>query len=231
LIAERKMLSSITMTVTVAPLTISTGNYAHQELISKGAKAERIPQLQVPWWIHERAWPLKYIIFLGLFGLSFYSIELAERFAEVEPFKTVVVLKFSRSWPFVLYAASLLLAGVFIERFFCRYLCPLGAALAIPGRLRMFEWLRRYKECGSPCNRCRNECMVQAIHPDGHINPNECLYCLHCQVLYHDDHKCPVVVQKRLKRERRAALASSSLSLPASSGGGAREGLNFGQPD
>jgi NosR/NirI family transcriptional regulator, nitrous oxide reductase regulator len=32
---------------------------------------------------------------------------------------------------------------------------------------------------------------------------NECLYCLHCQVVYSDDHACPVVIQKRLKRERR----------------------------
>jgi len=29
-------------------------------------------------------------------------------------------------------------------------MCPLGAALAIPGRVRMFGWLRRWPECGSP---------------------------------------------------------------------------------
>lgn len=96
----------------------------------------------------------------------------------------------------------MLLPGLFIERFYCRYLCPLGAALAIPGRLRMFEWLKRYKECGSPCQRCAQECMVQAIHKEGNINVNECLYCLHCQVVYVDDHACPVLIQKRLKRER-----------------------------
>ncbi len=66
----------------------------------------------------------------------------------------------------------------------------------------MFSWLKRYKECGAPCQRCGNECMVQAIHPEGNINVNECLYCLHCQVVYVDDHACPVVIQKRLKRER-----------------------------
>jgi NosR/NirI family nitrous oxide reductase transcriptional regulator len=75
----------------------------------------------------------------------------------------------------------------------------------------MFEWLKRYKECGSPCHRCANECMVQAIHPEGHINPNECHYCLKCQVLYHHDHKCPVMIQRRLKNERRQALASTNL--------------------
>jgi NosR/NirI family nitrous oxide reductase transcriptional regulator len=74
----------------------------------------------------------------------------------------------------------------------------------------MFEWLKRYKECGSPCQRCANECMVQAIHREGQINVNECLYCLHCQELYFDDRKCPVVIQKRLKRERAAALSKGS---------------------
>ena len=50
--------------------------------------------------------------------------------------------------------------------------------------------------------------MVQAIHPEGNINPNECLYCLHCQVLYFDDKRCPVMVQRRTKRERRDARLS-----------------------
>ncbi len=181
---------------------------AMQEILNRISKKVGIPQFTVPWGLHERLWPLKYMIFLGLLGLSIYSMSLAERLAEVEPFKTAIILNFVRDWPFVLFAVVLLVIGLFIERFYCRYLCPLGAALAIPGRMRMFEWLHRYKECGSPCQRCATDCMVQAIHPDGHINPNECLYCLHCQVLYHDDHRCPVVIQKRLKRERRAALSS-----------------------
>jgi NosR/NirI family nitrous oxide reductase transcriptional regulator len=184
---------------------------ALQELLNRAAKALRVPQIPVPWGLHERLWPLKYIIFLVLFGISLYSLAWAEQLAEVEPFKTAIVLKFVRDWPYVVFAILLLSAGLFIERFYCRYLCPLGAALAIPGRVRMFEWLKRYRECGSPCQRCGNECMVQAIHPEGQINPNECIYCLHCQMLYHDDHRCPVMIQRRLKRERRAALASKTL--------------------
>jgi len=184
---------------------------ALQELLNRVAKIMKVPQVIVPWWLHERAWPIKYIIFLGLFGLSLYSFELAEQFAEVEPFKTSIVLSFLRTWPYVAYALILLTIGLFIERFFCRYLCPLGGALGIPGRLRMSEWLRRHKECGSPCQRCAKECMVQAIHPNGEINPNECMQCLHCQTLYYDSHRCPPVIQKRLKRERRAALSTSSI--------------------
>ncbi len=182
---------------------------ALQELINKIAKLFKVKQITVPWKIHERIWTFKYLIFLLLFGISLYSLEWAERLAEIEPFKTAIILKFVREWPFVLFALAVLIPGIFIERFYCRYLCPLGAALAIPGKMRMFSWLKRYKECGSPCQRCGNECMVQAIHPEGNINVNECLYCLHCQVVYVDDHACPVVIQKRLKRERHTKRSPS----------------------
>lgn len=187
---------------------------ALQELTNNLAQWLKVPQVKVPFWLHERLWPIKYMIFLGLFGLSFYSMALAEVFAEVEPFKTAIILKFARDWPFVVFALALLSTGLFIERFYCRYLCPLGAALAIPGRIRMFEWLKRWPECGSPCQRCANECPVQSIHPEGQINVNECIYCMHCQELYHDDHRCPHMIQVRLKRERFQKLSSPPAADP-----------------
>ncbi len=184
---------------------------ALQELTNKIARALKVPQWTLPWGLNERLWPAKYMIFLGLFGLSFVSIPLAETYAEIEPFKTAIILKFMRDWPFVVFALTLLGIGLFIERFYCRYLCPLGGALAIPARIRMFDWLRRYKECGSPCQTCANECPVQAIHPTGEINPNECVTCLHCQVLYQSEDKCPVVI-RQLKR--RAKTGSVNLKTP-----------------
>jgi NosR/NirI family nitrous oxide reductase transcriptional regulator len=195
---------------------------ALQELANRGARLLKVPQVTVPWDLHERLWPIKYIVFLMLFGVSLSSLALAEQLSEVEPFKTAIVLRFAREWWFVAFAAALIAASLFIERFFCRYLCPLGAALAIPGRMRMFDWLRRYRECGNPCQRCANECPVQAIHPEGHINPNECIGCLHCQLLYHHDQKCPVVIQRRIKREKRLALMSPGMKP---GGGGARPAL------
>lgn len=191
---------------------------ALQELTNNIAQWLKVPQIAVPFWLHERLWPIKYIIFLGLFGLSLYSVALAEVFAEVEPFKTSIILKFAREWPFVIFALTLLAIGLFIERFYCRYLCPLGAALAIPGRIRMFEWLKRWPECGSPCQRCAKECPVQSIHPEGQINVNECIYCMHCQELYHDDQRCPHMIQVRLKREKFERLSS-----PATRGSGPAE--------
>jgi len=181
---------------------------ALQEITNQIARFFKVPQWTLPWGLHERLWPLKYMIFLALFGLSLVSMSLAEHYAEIEPFKTSIILKFAREWPFVLFATAILGIGLFIERFYCRYLCPLGAALAIPGRMRMFDWLKRYKECGSPCQTCANECFVQAIHPTGEINPNECLSCLHCQVDYQDHTLCPVVIKKDKRRAKMAQSAS-----------------------
>ncbi len=164
---------------------------ALQELLNKLGQRFGVRQLTIPFALHERLWPIKYIVFLGLFAASLASMTLAFRGSEVEPFKTVVTLHFVREWPFVAYAIGLLAANIFVERFFCRYLCPLGAALAIPARLRMFEWLKRRPQCGRECRICSTKCPVQAIHPEGQINPNECINCLNCQTLYFNERICP----------------------------------------
>jgi transcriptional regulator of nitric oxide reductase len=177
---------------------------ALQELTSALARRLGFPQRRLPFLLHERLWPIKFILFLGLFALSLGPMALALQLAEVEPFKTAVVLRFDRPWPYVLYALALLVAGLFVERFFCRYLCPLGAALAIPSRLRQFEWLKRRWQCGQSCQICAVNCPVQAIHPEGRINPGECIHCLACQVNYLDDRVCPPLIERRKRKERRA---------------------------
>ncbi|MED5609427.1 4Fe-4S binding protein [Pseudomonas sp. JH-2] len=177
---------------------------ALQELLNEAARKLRVPQFELPFAVHERLWALKYIILLALFGLSLESLATAERAAEVEPFKTAITLGFARQWGFVAYAAGLLLVNLFTRKVYCRYLCPLGAALAIPGKARLFDWLKRRKECGQPCQLCARECEIQAIHPDGRINANECHYCLDCQLTYHDENKCPPLVNKRKKRSKQA---------------------------
>ncbi len=180
---------------------------ALQELIHQLARHLKLPAYEFPDVMHERLTALKYVIFIALFGLSLQSIGYAARAAEVEPFKTAIVLHFNREGLFLAYALALLIIGMFYRKFFCKYLCPLGAALAIPAPLRIFQWLRRRKECGRPCQICAIQCEVQAIRPTGEINPNECHYCLDCQVTYWDDHQCPPLSEKRIRKEKsKAAL-------------------------
>ena len=183
---------------------------ALQELSYRVAKRLKLPDWEPPALIHERLLALKYVLLLALFGLSLQSLAQAEVIAEIEPFKTVFALRFERAWPFVLYALLLVFAGLFVRKAFCRYVCPLGAALTFPGRFRIFDWLRRRKECGRPCQTCYRECEVRAIQPTGEINEVECHYCLDCQVTYWDDHKCPPLVEQHKKVERRARFSKAS---------------------
>ncbi len=183
---------------------------ALQKLTSQIARGLRIPQFTLPPLIHDRLWGTKYIILMVLFAISLQSIGTAERYAEVEPFKTAITLRFDREWPFVLYAAGLVVVSLFNTKFYCKYLCPLGAALAVPTKLRLVNWLRRRKECGRPCQICAKECEIQAIHDTGEINAIECHYCLDCQVTYWDNHKCPPLVERR-KRHERATRARKSV--------------------
>jgi NosR/NirI family nitrous oxide reductase transcriptional regulator len=200
---------------------------ALQELLHQLAQRLKIPAWNFPDVVHERLWAVKYIIFVTLFGLSLQSIGHAAKAAEVEPFKTAIVLHFQRDGVYLVYALGLLAIAVFNRKFYCKYVCALGAALAIPAPLRIFDWLRRRKECGRPCQICEKQCEVQAIRPTGEINPNECHYCLDCQVTYWDDVRCPPLAEKRRRREKsRQALeqAMVSVSPPAERRGTRRPG-------
>jgi NosR/NirI family nitrite reductase transcriptional regulator len=173
---------------------------ALQELSNQAARRLGVKQIAVPQGLHERLWVIKYTLFLAILGLSFYSMKDALVLAEAEPFKTAISLRFQRAWPFLLFVLAILALGLFVERAYCRYLCPLGAALAIPAKLKIFDWLRRRPQCGRECRLCEQNCTVGAIDPLGRINPNECILCLRCQMIYHEPDICTV-----LKRRRRAA--------------------------
>ncbi|MFV0477072.1 MAG: 4Fe-4S binding protein [Parahaliea sp.] len=176
---------------------------AAQDLISKLSKRLGIKNYEFPQMVHERLWAIKYILLISLIGLSLQSMGDAARLAETEPFKTVFVLHFERSAPFVIYALVILFISAINSKFYCKYLCSLGAGLGILTRFRTFDWLRRRNDCGTPCQACAADCQIAAIKPTGQIIDNECHYCLECQVTYWDDQRCPPLVKKRKKQERR----------------------------
>jgi len=173
---------------------------ALQEIMSVLAKKLNIKQIKISPKHHKHAQKIKYIILFTLIGSSFYSLSLAERLAEVEPFKTSITLNFIRYWPFVLYSALLLLLSLKIHKFYCRYLCPLGAGLAILGRYPLLKKLTRRPECGNPCQLCRNKkCEIDAINKDGSIDYSECIQCLECLVTIESPKLC--VVNKYSKKQ------------------------------
>ncbi len=178
---------------------------AFQELLNRIGRFLRVPQLKIPPIVQERLWAVKYLIAIFLVGAVFVSVDAAEQFAEIEPFRTAITVKFVRDWQFAAYAIALLGVGLFVERAYCRFLCPLGGSLAVLGRFHMFTWLKRRQACGTQCRICESECPIGAIEPSGKINMNECLQCLDCQAAYYDDHKCPPLIQRRKRKDSRQA--------------------------
>ncbi len=186
---------------------------AMQELIHKAAKRVGLKSYQFPQMVHERLWAIKYIVLILLVGVSLESLATASAIAEIEPFKTTFALKFQREWWFVAYAVILLVISAFNSKFFCKYLCPLGAGLSFATRFRVFDWLRRRKECGRPCQTCAAICQISAIKHTGEIIDTECHYCLECQVDYWDDGMCPPLIEKRKKRERRSHRSRQKIAV------------------
>ncbi len=159
-------------------------------------------QFALPLRWHDRLKWIKYAIFVGLVATSFYSMGLAERAAEVEPFKSTFFVGgfWNRAWPFVAYWVALFGLSLFTERPFCKYLCPLGAGLAIPSTFRFYA-LERKSECDW-CHACQRGCTSLSIDDAGRIDQRECMLCLDCQVLYYDDRVCPPLGQERNRRKK-----------------------------
>ncbi|TAM43963.1 MAG: 4Fe-4S binding protein [Gammaproteobacteria bacterium] len=159
-------------------------------------------QFHLPKQLHDKLKWTKYVVFAGLLAVSFYSMGLAEKLAEVEPFKTTFLVGvWNRTWPFVTFWVVLFAASLFMERPFCKYLCPLGASLAVPSTFRWWG-LKRKAECG-PCDACAVGCASLAIDKTGRIDQRECLLCLDCMVMYYDPKSCPPLAHERKLRQKR----------------------------
>ena len=77
-----------------------------------------------------------------------------------------------------LFAVTLAL-NFFRARFWCRYVCPLGALLGIAGRNPRVRPRRGFEACND-CRMCLADCQGGA-DPHGRWKAAECLYCFNCQ--------------------------------------------------
>jgi polyferredoxin len=174
---------------------------ALQELLAQASRALGVPQWNPSAALEKRLWMGKYIAAVAVLVLVLAGIDSSGATTEIEPFKTAITSKFTRAWPYLLYAGALLAIGLFSERAYCRFLCPLGGVLAFLDRLHLIDLLKRRPECGSPCHLCERSCPVRAIESTGKIITAECFQCLDCQVEYYDDKRCPPLVQAAKRRE------------------------------
>jgi NosR/NirI family transcriptional regulator, nitrous oxide reductase regulator len=193
---------------------------ALQELLAQAARALRLPQWNPAPALEKRLWMGKYIAAAVVLAVVLSGIDASSATTEIEPFKTAITSKFTRAWPYVLYAGALLAIGLFSERAYCRFLCPLGGVLAALDRLHLIDLLKRRPECGNPCHLCERSCPVRAIEPTGKIVMAECFQCLDCQVEYYDDKRCPPLVRAANHRPL-GSRASRPLTVPEAAAHGA----------
>ncbi|MBU3157491.1 FMN-binding protein [Clostridium estertheticum] len=72
------------------------------------------------------------------------------------------------------------LGALFVERFFCRYLCPLGAVFNILSRIGILKIKKPTDKCGK-CRLCTNNCsMGLSLYKAQSVCGGDCINCFKC---------------------------------------------------
>jgi polyferredoxin len=141
-------------------------------------------RFEPPVWLERRAAKIKYgLLAVTLLYFLFTADIGAYRF--VEPFWMFSRRATTGMWVGL---AVLLAATVFVRNLYCRFLCPVGAALGLLSKLTVFR-IKRWSECDS-CKICEKACEWGAIRGP-QIVMTECVRCDDCERLYANTAKCP----------------------------------------
>jgi polyferredoxin len=160
-------------------------------------------RFDVPQRLERNASKIKYAL-LGGVVLYFLATRDMSIYRYVEPFWMFTGQATTALW---IALGLLLLATVLVRNLYCRFLCPLGAALGLLSKLTIFG-IKRWSECNS-CKLCEKTCQWGAIQGPK-IIMTECVRCDDCERLYMDQQKCPHWIIIRKKSEvlaRQAELA------------------------
>jgi polyferredoxin len=72
-----------------------------------------------------------------------------------------------------------IVTSMLVERFWCKYLCPLGALLAITNKFAPLHIAVDQERCNK-CGRCDVECPMDIINVSANTRDAECIRCLEC---------------------------------------------------
>ena len=150
---------------------------------------------EVPRRLEDRAAWIKYGV-LGSVLVYFLVTHDSSIYRYVEPFWMFGGQATTGMW---IGLGVLLVATVFVRNLYCRFLCPLGAALGLLSTLTVFR-IKRWSECNT-CKICEKTCEWGAIRGPK-ILMTECVRCDDCERLYMDTKKCPhwIILQRKAAR-------------------------------
>ena len=125
----------------------------------------------------KKARLIKYILFVIIVGAVFFTGNTG--FTNIEPFNAI--FKLEGDIFIFIFLIFLLFSSLFIFRFWCRYLCGVGAFLSLISSYSIFP-LKARKEC-SLCKKCEDLCPVEIcdVDDDVFLNQGECIQCNICR--------------------------------------------------
>lgn len=185
--------SAIILFVTVGVSTLLLGRTFCGWICPLGAMGEfsafvgrklHLPKLTLPENVDKRLKMLKYVVLLGiLWGTVSFGTLI---WRDYDPWVAWAHLSaglseaMARPWSYVLLFGTVIGASFFIERFWCRYLCPLGAALGIAGKISPLKVGSTDESSCTQCGLCSRACPVQLKPEKGPVSQAECLVCGKC---------------------------------------------------
>lgn len=89
------------------------------------------------------------------------------------------------TWLIALIFLTAILLNLKVPRFYCRFVCPLGALYGILGRFALWRIGKKQSEC-SDCRLCDSRC-EGACEPGGRVRIPECVLCMNCLHTCKDD--------------------------------------------
>jgi NosR/NirI family nitrous oxide reductase transcriptional regulator len=141
-------------------------------------------RIDVPRGVERRAASIKFALLALTLGYFLLTSDIGI-YRYVEPFW---MFGMAASVPLWMGLGVLLLATVFVRNLYCRFLCPVGAALGLMSYLTVFR-IKRWSECRT-CRICQKACEWGAIEGP-RILLTECVRCDDCERLYANEAKCP----------------------------------------
>ena len=128
---------------------------------------------------------IKYVLLFGIICLCFLQKE--NLLNENSPWTIFSLLRAGNFSAVSNLCAILLLviivAGMAVkERFFCQFLCPMGAVFSLLPQFPFFR-LRRGRSCLNGCQACRKNCPVSIKLQENPLRDGECISCLKCTMI------------------------------------------------